>query len=135
MKVKSCFILFFLFVIIVLQSSFVSVKPRELAKLMKQMLAYIQQEKKQIENNQTALPFPTNLQKVSKAKITAGKKLANEHEKYVSDFFQKLNVYYSAKDSSERVVSFNLMVRSCVNCHKQECPGPIQVIEKRLFKE
>lgn len=133
MKVKSSFILFLVFVVTISQSSFVTDKPSELAKLMKQMLAYIQQEKKQIGNNQTALPFPTNLQKVSKAKITAGKKLVNEHEKYVRDFFQKLDVYNSTNDSSERVVSFNLMVSSCVTCHKQECPGPIQVIEKSLF--
>ncbi len=135
MKVKSSFILFLVSVVTISQSSFASDKPSELAKLMKQMLAYIQQEKKQLENNQTALPFPTNLQKVSKAKITSGKKLANEHEKYVSDFFQKLNDYYLAKDSADRVVSFNLMVSSCVSCHKHECPGPIQVIEKNLFKE
>ncbi len=135
MKVKSSFILFLVSVVTISQSSFASDKPSELAKLMKQMLVYIQQEKKQIENNQTALPFPTNLQKVSKAKITVGKKLSNEHEKYISDFFQKLNGYYSAKDSTDRVISFNLMVSSCITCHKHECPGPIQVIEKSLFKE
>ena len=127
--------MFSLFAITILQSSFVTDRPSELAKLMKKMLVYIQQEKKQIENNQTALPFPTNLQKVSKAKITVGKKLSNEHEKYISDFFQKLNGYYSAKDSTDRVISFNLMVSSCITCHKHECPGPIQVIEKSLFKE
>ena len=71
--------MFSLFAITILQSSFVTDRPSELAKLMKKMLVYIQQEKKQIENNQTALPFPTNLQKVSKAKITVGKKLSNEH--------------------------------------------------------
>ncbi len=135
MKVKSSFILFLVFFVTIFQSSFVSDKQSELAKLMKQMLAYIQQEKRQIENNQPAHRFPATLQKVNKAKITAEKKLSNEHEKYVSDFFQKLNDYYSAKDSADRVVSFNLMVSSCVSCHKHECPGPIQVIEKSLFKE
>lgn len=135
MKVKSSFILFLVFIVTISQSSFVSDKPSELAKLMKQMLAYIQQEKKQIEKNQPAHFFSATVQKVNKAKITVGKKLSNEHEKYISDFFQKLNDYYSAKDSTDRVVSFNLMVSSCVTCHKHECPGPIQVIEKNLFKE
>ena len=135
MKIRSCCILFSLFAITILQSSFVRDKPSELAKLMKQMLVYIQQEKKQIEKNQPAHIFSATVQKVNKAKITVGKKLSNEHEKYVSDFFQKLNDYYSPKDSADRVVSFNLLVSSCVSCHKHECPGPIQVIEKNLFKE
>jgi hypothetical protein len=135
MKIRSCCIVFSLFAITILPSSFVTDRPSELAKLMKQMLVYIQQEKKQIEKNQPAHIFPATVQKVNKAKITVGKKLSNEHEKYVSDFFQKLNDYYSVKDSADRVVSFNLMVSSCVSCHKHECPGPIQVIEKNLFKE
>ena len=109
-------------------------KSSEMAKLMKQMLVFIQQERQQIEFNQPALQFPADINKIRKAKITKGKKLSENHEQYVVRFFEDLNNYYQTKDSVERKVTFNVMINSCVTCHQHECPGPITVIKKSLFE-
>ena len=108
-------------------------KPSEMAKLMKQMLAYIQDEKQLIAENKPASRFTVDAQEMSKAKITKGKKLAENHKEYVSHFFDDLERYYQTKDSSERRISFNTMVNSCIKCHLHECPGPITVIKKNLL--
>ncbi len=131
---KTVFLLLGLCFALLLPSSFAADKPSELTRLMRQMLSYIKQEKLQIENNKPALHFPTTLQKVSKAKITAGKKISNEHRQYIADFFGELNHYYQKQDSAERRTGFNLLVSSCINCHQHECPGPIVVIKKNLLE-
>lgn len=108
-------------------------KPSELSKIMKQMLVFIQQEKTGIESNQPARQFPYDIRKISKAKVTPGKKLAKEHTQYVADFFEELGNYYQANDMAERKAGYNTMVNACVACHRHECPGPITVIQKNLF--
>lgn len=102
-------------------------------KLMKKMLTYIKKEKYQIETNQPALKFPTDIKQLSSAKIHPSKKLSDNHQQYLNDFFKELTDYQQVKDSAERKSAFNAMVNSCITCHQHECPGPIVAIEKNLF--
>lgn len=134
MKHKLVYTLFMLAVVLVTGSSFRADKPSELAKIMKQMLVFIQQEKAGIEMNKPARQFPYDTRKISKAKVTPGKKQAKEHTQYVAVFFEELGNYYQANDMVERKAMFNTMVNSCVNCHLHECPGPVPVIKKNLFE-
>ena len=83
--------------------------------------------------NKPARQFPYDTHKITKAKVTPGKKLAKEHTQYVAAFFEELGNYYQVNDMAERKASFNTLVSSCVNCHVHECPGPVPVIKKNLF--
>ncbi len=105
-----------------------------MAKLMKQMLAYIKNEKTRIDNNQPILAFPFSIQKLNKAKVHKGKKISENHQQYMDDFSKELNVYESSTDPTLRKSAFNSLVSSCVSCHKHECPGPIPVIEKQFVR-
>ena len=134
MKKKISVSLLLLMGVFIISSAFKSKeKPEEMEKIMKKMFIYIKKEKQQIENNQPALNFPTGIEKVSAAKIHRGKKISDKHQQYINDFFKELNDYQQVKDSAERKPAFNSMVNSCISCHRHECPGPINAIEKYLF--
>lgn len=123
---------FVLLAVGIMALSFKADKPSDLEKMMKEMLNYIRLERKQVESNQPAFAFTIKIKALKNAKVH-GKKPTTEHQMYIDDFFERLNQYQQTKDSTERRAAFNLMVNSCVNCHRHECPGPVQTIQKSLF--
>lgn len=133
MKNSIVYSTFFLTSILILASSFSGSKPSELAKLMKQMQSYIEKEKMRLADGEKQEPLTVSLQKVLKSKATKGKKLSHDHEQYARDFYEQYNRYIGVADMQERKQVFNLLVNSCINCHKHECPGPIVRIEKSLY--
>ena len=54
-------------------------------------------------------------------------------EAYYS-FAENLQKRVEKMESEEAVVEFNEMVKACVACHKNTCPGPIQKIHKLKIK-
>lgn len=52
---------------------------------------------------------------------------------------QKLQTVYNnanaKKEQSMQVEGFNLFVKSCLQCHQQQCPGPVSKISKLLITE
>lgn len=125
-------VLFTLLSLLIVDSAFSSVKDGGMEGLMKQMLKYIRAERIQIESNQPALAFPVKQKQLKTAKVH-GKKPSTEHVMYIDDFFARLNEYQQTKDSVQRRTTYNIMLNSCINCHRHECPGPVQVIQKSLF--
>jgi|688.fasta_scaffold728179_2 hypothetical protein len=127
---KSIIFLFSLFAFLSISASYE--KPSQMAKLMTKMLDYVKAEKVRIEKSEPQLPFPKSFKKVSTAKVTKTKDLPAEHQQYSEKFLRDLNVYYTSSNPEERKSNFNLLVKSCISCHEQECPGPIVVIKKYL---
>ena len=133
MKLRLVYTVFVLAAVQLTAGSFAAPKPSELSKIMKQMLVFIEKEHEQIEAGRAPLRFPSDIQRLTKAKHTPGKKLSAEHKQYAADFFEELGNYYQANDMAERKAGYNTMVNSCVSCHQHECPGPITVIKKNLL--
>lgn len=104
-----------------------------MAKLMREMLKFIKEEKGRIETGKEPHPFPKHFEKIKTAKLTAGKRPAKDHEQYLASFLEKLNAYYKAKEVSERKQSLNVLINTCITCHEEECPGPIQTIKANRF--
>ena len=79
MKTNVVFIIFALGLFFIISSAFSKPKPSELSKIMKQMLVFIESEKEQIQAEKPPLKFPTDIARITKAKVTTGKKLSPEH--------------------------------------------------------
>lgn len=125
----------FLFAVVIINCSvsFPKEKLSPMAKLMREMLDYLKEEKLRIEAAKPPLPFPKNFINIRKAKMTSGKMKAKEHQQYMNSFMQELGDYYQAVDSVERRQSFNVLINTCITCHEEECPGPIQAIKIYRF--
>ena len=49
-------------------------------------------------------------------------------------FSESLQKRVESIDSKDAVIEFNELVKTCVACHKNTCPGPIQKIHKLKVK-
>lgn len=105
-----------------------------MAKLMRQMLTFLDVEKQNIAQNKPVQEFPKSFEKINTAKLTEGKKPSADHGAYIQNFQRGLTRYYESVNTPQRASTFNLLVSSCITCHEHECPGPIQRIEKNLVK-
>jgi hypothetical protein len=134
MKTKFIITIFLLASIITTGFSLGMEKESELAKVMKQMMAFIKSEKENIDAGKPMQPYPKSFNKVHTAKVTAGKHLSEEHKQFADDFLKELDVYYKAENLEARKSTFNNVVYSCISCHKVECPGPISSIRQNLVQ-
>lgn len=100
-----------------------------MAKLMRDMLTYIKKERYRIQEGLKPQPYPTRFKNIKTAQLTQGKKPAKDHEQYINSFMQGLDTYYKYNTWNERKASFNTIITTCVTCHEEECPGPIQTIK------
>lgn len=115
--------------VIISSSNSMADKLSPMAKLMREMLKFVKEEKGRIEAGKEPHPFPKQFEKIKTAKLTNGKKPAKDHEQYLASFLEQLNAYYKAKENTERKQSFNMLINTCITCHEEECPGPIQTIK------
>lgn len=134
MKTRITLLLFVLAVVMVTAPSFTAPeKTSPMAKLMRDMLTYIKKERYRIQEGLKPQPYPTRFEKIKTAQLTAGKKPAKDHEQYITTFMTQLNAYYKYNTWNERKATFNVVIGTCITCHEEECPGPIQTIkENRL---
>lgn len=134
MKTRITLLLFVLAVVMVTAPSFTAPeKASPMAKLMRDMLTYIKKERYRIQEGLKPQPYPTRFEKIKTAQVTAGKKPAKDHEQYITTFMAQLNAYYKYNTWNERKATFNTVINTCITCHEEECPGPIQTIkENRL---
>ncbi|MCW5908282.1 MAG: hypothetical protein KIS94_10505 [Chitinophagales bacterium] len=132
---KAVIVVMLLSGVVVALSSLITIpeKISPMAKLMRDMLKFVKEERVQIEAGKEPLPFPKNFERIKTAKVTPGKKPAKDHEQYLTSFLTELNAYYKAKDINERKQSLNILINTCIACHEEECPGPIQTIKTNRF--
>ena len=105
----------------------------EMATTMLYMYEFNRQLKAKIENNEELLEFPEGFERIFEAEMTKG---------HIRDeFFQTHTELFIEQQKSihenpiNRVEAFNNMVKSCIECHKVKCHGPIPKIEKLYIKE
>ncbi len=126
--------IFLLVVVVAASFSQAAMPVSPMAKLMRQMLAFLDLERQNITQNKPAQEFPKSFAKINTAKLTEGKKPSADHVAYIQNFQKGLSSYYENIHTPQRTSNFNLLVSSCITCHEHECPGPIQRIEKNLVK-
>ena len=105
-------------------------KASPMAKLMRDMLTCIKKERYRIQEGFKPQPYPTRFEKIKTAQVTEGKKPAKDHEQYIATFMTQLNAYYKYNTWNERKATFNTVINTCITCHEEECPGPIQTIKE-----
>ena len=133
-KMGSVFTLFIASVWVVFSAFKQVEEPSKMSKLMQQMLGFIKTEKENIANGKEMQDYPRYFNKMKTAKVTEGKKLAENHKEFLTNFYEGLENYYKAGTTLERKESFNLLVNNCITCHQYECPGPISTIQKNIIE-
>ncbi|WP_338792811.1 hypothetical protein [Bernardetia sp. MNP-M8] len=112
----------------------------ELAVLMRDMWEYADTLKTAIVNKNTKeLPdYLPHFENILGAEPTDEHTKSPAFDAMAKIMLQKLeNVYQNAskgKEHSLQVEGFNLFVKSCLQCHEQQCPGPVSKISKLVIK-
>ena len=104
----------------------------KLAILMRKMADNLEQEKTLILNQKIKGEYPTEFEKIYSANPSSPNAKSENFNEYAHLYLQELKKYCQS-DSFNRVLAFNNLVNSCIACHQNECPGPIQRIEKNLI--
>ncbi len=113
----------------------------ELAVLMRNMWEYADTLKTAIaDKNTNSLPdYRPAFETILTATPTDEHTKSPAFDAMAKIMLQKLeNVYQNAnlkKEQHVQVEGFNLFVKSCLQCHEQQCPGPVSKISKLMIKE
>jgi hypothetical protein len=106
----------------------------ELALLMRDMTAHVEEEKKRMDAGKAPGEMPVGYDKISTAKPTDSKQLTDNFQGFATIYLQSLGNYHNATPENYRT-EYNNLIKSCISCHEHECPGPIKRIEKLLVTE
>ncbi len=114
----------------------------QLAVLMRDMWEYADTLKTHISDSTSSKPLPEyrpQFDDVLTAIPTDENTKGASFDAMAKIMLQKLdNVYKNEntkKEHKAQVEGFNLLVKSCLQCHEQQCPGPISKISKLMIKE
>lgn len=105
----------------------------EMALLMEEMYKANEDLKNKIVNKEAIGDFSDKFLNIHSAVLTNPKDRDASFEIFSKAFIENQKAIYSASPDEVKN-QFNLMVNSCVSCHKTTCTGPIPRIEKLLIK-
>jgi len=104
----------------------------EMALLMEEMYKTNETLKQKIVNKEAIGNFSTKFLDIHSAVLTNPKDRTESFEVFSKTFIKNQQAIFTA--SQEKVKEqFNLMVNSCIACHKTTCTGPIPRIKKLLI--
>ncbi|UMB60039.1 hypothetical protein MHL31_13255 [Lutibacter sp. A80] len=105
----------------------------EMALLMEEMYKANEDLKNKIVNKEAIGDFSDKFLDIHSAVLTNPKDRDASFEIFSKAFLENQKAIYSASPDDVKD-QFNLMVNSCVACHKTTCTGPIPRIKKLLIK-
>ncbi len=105
----------------------------EMALLMEEMYKTNEELKMKIVNNEAIGEFSDKFLNIHSAVLTNPNVRDTSFEIFSKAFVENQQAIFSASPDEVKD-QFNLMVNSCVACHKTTCTGPIPRIEKLLIK-
>lgn len=117
---------------IVKNAELVMYKPSEMALLMNEMYLFNEKTKEKIIKNEDLGDFPTNFLNIHSAILTDPTDRTVGFESFSKAFLLNQQAVFSA-NTADKKEQFNVMVNSCVACHKTTCIGPIPKIKKLLI--
>ena len=104
----------------------------EMALLMEEMYKTNETLKQKIVNKEAIGDFSIKFLDIHSAVLTNPKDRTESFEVFSKTFIKNQQAIFTA--SQEKVKEqFNLMVNSCIACHKTTCTGPIPRIKKLLI--
>jgi cytochrome c553 len=107
-------------------------KPSEMALLMNEMYIFNEKTKEKIIKNEDLGEFPANFLNIHSAILTDPTDRNSGFEGFSQAFLLNQKAVFSEK-TTDKKEQFNVMVNSCVACHKTTCIGPIPKIKKLLI--
>lgn len=106
----------------------------ELALLMRKMIKHLETEHAAILANQAAVSYPAEFEKIKTAKRTETKDVSENFQAESDIYLNSLKAYHNST-AENRITNYNNLVNSCVNCHMNECPGPVKTINKLIIAQ
>ncbi len=102
----------------------------ELSVLMRNMYDSADSMKEKIKLGKPPGDFPEAFMKILTAQATDSNTKSPNFDVFANDYLGFLKKTYSSDISSkeERIFNYNMLVQKCVNCHKENCPGPLKKI-------
>jgi hypothetical protein len=104
----------------------------ELAELMREMQAFSNNAKADINSGKAPASYPVNFDKIHTAKISDGMSKSDYYKSFADLYIMAVKNYASSAPA-QRVETYNNMVSACLACHSQHCPGPVPVIKKMMI--
>lgn len=117
---------------IVKNAELVMYKPSEMALLMSEMYIFNEKTKEKIVKNEDLGEFPAIFLNIHSAILTDPTDRNVRFEGFSQAFLLNQQAVFSA-NTTDKKEQFNVMVNSCVACHKTTCIGPIPKIKKLLI--
>ncbi|MBE0422909.1 MAG: hypothetical protein IBX66_03125 [Lutibacter sp.] len=117
---------------IVKNAELVMYKPSEMALLMNEMYQFNEKTKEKIIKNEDLGEFPANFLNIHSAILTDPTVRTSNFEAFSKGFITNQQMLFSDPSKATKE-QFNVMVNSCVACHKTTCIGPIPKIKKLLI--
>jgi len=105
----------------------------EMALLMEEMYKTNEDLKKKIVNKEAIGEFSYKFLNIHSAVLTKPKDRDASFEIFSKAFVENQQAIFSASPNEVKD-QFNVMVNTCIACHKTTCSGPIPRIEKLLIK-
>ncbi|MBC8267064.1 MAG: hypothetical protein H8E84_08880 [Flavobacteriales bacterium] len=107
-------------------------KDSELALLMRELFEDAENVKSQIRKGQTPAFF-TEFEKLHTAQPTdTDVREDGQYTAFADVFIQSVRQLINTEE--DKTKQYNKMVKRCVDCHQQICPGPIKKIRKLHIK-
>lgn len=107
-------------------------QPSEMTLLMNEMYIFNEKTKEKIIKNEDLGEFPANFLNIHSAILTDPTDRNVGFEGFSKAFLMNQKAVFSA-NTTDKKEQFNVMVNSCVACHKTTCIGPIPKIKKLLI--
>lgn len=117
---------------IVKNAELVMYKPSEMALLMNEMYIFNEKTKEKIIKNEDLGEIPANFLNIHSAILTDPTDRTVGFDGFSQAFLLNQQAVFSA-NTIDKKEQFNVMVNSCVACHKTTCIGPIPKIKKLLI--
>jgi len=105
----------------------------EMALLMEEMYKTNEDLKKKIVNKEAIGEFSDKFLNIHSAVLTKPKDRDASFEIFSKAFVENQQAIFTASPDEVKD-QFNVMVNTCIACHKTTCSGPIPRIEKLLIK-
>ncbi|MEP7265763.1 MAG: hypothetical protein ABI772_14760 [Bacteroidota bacterium] len=106
----------------------------ELALLMRDMTAHLESEKKLVESGAEPSHLPEEFDKILTATPSDSKQRGEHFQDFAKMYLDALTAYHNSTKENHSF-AYNNLVKSCISCHENECPGPIKRIQKLLVEE
>lgn len=105
----------------------------ELALLMRDMAKHLETESVRLKNGEIQGDYPFSFEKIRNAKPSDPKSISGNFDEFAMMYLAALKDYHKSNAGRSAITTYNNLVKSCVNCHQNECPGPIKKIEKNYI--